>query len=659
MTLKNKVDQFVSDSDIAHQIVHGPRGETIPTEGGPVPTFATVLGDISQVNERLAAVEAGQSSGGIGESTWERLITAEPGLSQPIGAVAEIPSSTDDGYHVDPIKPGNQIVSNAGRFVRRSSAADGWEWLREDSLGTKADNLTIASTGGSLAVLATDSGDVLIALDASGRRRIPDLSMSDGLEMSVRDDLDIKGIDQVTMQNGMVTGYRHALGAVVDFTIPTQPDDAPEANVLSCAAHDRKRITGAAYNQWIYPTFCSMLGRQWLGSVGQGNASPEWFGGLSVNEKIGQASWMQYEFDRQQFLQSGYQTDDHNGPAVLLDPRPNARHPLLVFQADHSGEGSRFRCWRSRTVNAAGIGDVRTVSMTGNMSYAQAHRNPLDPDEIIVFSRQGGSSSAVWMLFRSKDEMDSVHGAPIIGGDDLYMMTRPSMDGSGLHIGIQQHPQNGADQRVLYLKYRFSDRSLRNLAGDVVAADVFTKGAFDPFSTAGPTTVYSPPVGRKKRLFDMLETAPGVIEFVVVDFIDTGVKAGTFKHIRMDAGSKVVSQIGSADAAGHPIEASPNSYYGGIALTGSYGAVAAVWNRVTGVGGLYRLTSTTGGDSWTQVLIEASDGADDKIIRPVMLTEFHWSGSRITWALKPKFVFLRGSYQIYLNFNLDAQEASL
>ncbi|MCD7099129.1 sialate O-acetylesterase [Stenotrophomonas sp. MMGLT7] len=86
----------------------------------------------------VEALKAAQSGGVIGESTWERLITVEPGISQPIGAQADIPQESDSGSHVDPIKPGNQVVRNYGRFVRRTDAPDGWEWLREDTLVERA-----------------------------------------------------------------------------------------------------------------------------------------------------------------------------------------------------------------------------------------------------------------------------------------------------------------------------------------------------------------------------------------------------------------------------------------------------------------------------------------------------------------------------------------
>lgn len=107
---------------------------------------ASVLGvfvdgqiDASGLPADVEALKAGQAGGAIGESTWARLISVEPGISQPIGAQADISMTTDSGSHVDPIKPGGQVVPNYGRFVRRSVAAQGWEWLRGDILLDKAD----------------------------------------------------------------------------------------------------------------------------------------------------------------------------------------------------------------------------------------------------------------------------------------------------------------------------------------------------------------------------------------------------------------------------------------------------------------------------------------------------------------------------------------
>lgn len=143
MSLNNKVDQFIKDSDIAHRIVHGPRGEHVETEGGIVPSLATAVGDMEGLREKVEAIEAGQAEGSLTESTWARLISTEPALSAGIGTRAMVPVATDAGSHVDPIKPGGQVVPNSGVFVRRTAAANGWEWLTQDAVVNKADKAEV------------------------------------------------------------------------------------------------------------------------------------------------------------------------------------------------------------------------------------------------------------------------------------------------------------------------------------------------------------------------------------------------------------------------------------------------------------------------------------------------------------------------------------
>lgn len=584
--------------------------------------------------------------------TWEAAAAAAGAGQIPVNR--QVAVIGDVGFHIDPVT--GTEVPNQGRYVM---TAGGLQWRARDVVSLKADNTTTGGKTGATAILVTEGGDVLVALDASGRRRMPNMSMSDGIEMAVRDDISIPGVEQVTLHGGRVTGYRHALGDDIDFLSEPVPSASP-MTVLSGAAHERQRIFDAAYNQWVFPTFCTMNGRKWLGSVAQGSASPEWFGGLSVNERIGAAAWMQYEFGRQQFIQSGYQTDDHNAPAVALDPRPNAKNPVLVMQADHSLTGSRLRCWRSPTTNAAGVGGVRTVSMADTMSYAQVHRNPFNPNEIIAFSRQGGSSSAVWMIYRSADEMDSVHAARFIAGDDLYMMTKPTLDGLGLHIGIQQHPNNGLDQRVLYMRYLFADSSLRDWQGNTIAADAFATGAFDPYSPMGLSVIYTPSAGRFKRLFDMQETSEGVLEFAVVDFEKTE-WSGNLKHIRVaDGGAPVVTQIGAEGSAGNPMElTNQQAYFAGMCIAGPYTLIAAAWNRGPQSSELTKFESTDGGATWVSTQIASGAGTDQKLARPTILVEYFWSDGRIHWKARPEFVYLVGRYYNFLSYYFDAVEASL
>ncbi|MDH1792957.1 GDSL-type esterase/lipase family protein [Stenotrophomonas sp. GD03819] len=141
------------------------------------------------VRSELDALRDGQQVGAIAESSWSRLITSEPGLSAPVGSAAEISPENDAGSHVDPIKPGNQIVPNAGRFVRRNTSATGWEFLSANTLASKANkaDLDEVVATGVLDIFdqSYQTGDYLTfavpdAADPSRRRRLGRFRGSDG-----------------------------------------------------------------------------------------------------------------------------------------------------------------------------------------------------------------------------------------------------------------------------------------------------------------------------------------------------------------------------------------------------------------------------------------------------------------------------------------------
>lgn len=132
MSVSNKVDQFIKDSDIAHTIVHGPATETVETEGGPVPTFARAVQGLTDLPERVQLLESLQGAERVGYATWAEAVAA---VARPLGAMVEIPVETDPGSHVDPVKPGNQIVPNGGLYIQREA---GLEWMRPDTLAAKA-----------------------------------------------------------------------------------------------------------------------------------------------------------------------------------------------------------------------------------------------------------------------------------------------------------------------------------------------------------------------------------------------------------------------------------------------------------------------------------------------------------------------------------------
>ncbi len=99
MSLQNKVDRFISDSDIAHEIIHGKRGAVVDTDGGPVPTLANAIGSVSNLGERPVALEVSRSAGRIVTATWSEL-TAVPTTG---GGGRGASVLADSGTHVDPI----------------------------------------------------------------------------------------------------------------------------------------------------------------------------------------------------------------------------------------------------------------------------------------------------------------------------------------------------------------------------------------------------------------------------------------------------------------------------------------------------------------------------------------------------------------------------
>ncbi len=137
MSVANKVEQFSKDSDLAHKIIHGARGESVITEGGEVPTYATAMANLQEVPERISALEDAQRGGRIGRSSWTEALEKGP---YAVDTLIEIPATLDAGSHVDPVKPGGQVVPNAGLFIQRPS---GIEFLSSDALASKADRRAV------------------------------------------------------------------------------------------------------------------------------------------------------------------------------------------------------------------------------------------------------------------------------------------------------------------------------------------------------------------------------------------------------------------------------------------------------------------------------------------------------------------------------------
>ncbi|AWH47944.1 hypothetical protein C1925_01560 [Stenotrophomonas sp. SAU14A_NAIMI4_5] len=150
MSVNNKVDQFIADTDTLHQVVHGPAGVEVPTDGGPLPTLAGIIGEATTLPRRVDVLESAQSSGRLVLSTWAQLL-AIPTTGGNRGASI----ISDGGNHVDPVS--GVSVPNNGDYTEQ---AQGWHWERAESLASKASVTSVDALASTQSALSSALGAV-------------------------------------------------------------------------------------------------------------------------------------------------------------------------------------------------------------------------------------------------------------------------------------------------------------------------------------------------------------------------------------------------------------------------------------------------------------------------------------------------------------------
>jgi parallel beta-helix repeat protein len=85
MTLSNEVAKFITDSGLAHQIVHGDENTQVMTEGGPVKSFAKAVKDIGSTVP-FSASGAGSIARTMEEKVREGFVTPQDFMSDALRA---------------------------------------------------------------------------------------------------------------------------------------------------------------------------------------------------------------------------------------------------------------------------------------------------------------------------------------------------------------------------------------------------------------------------------------------------------------------------------------------------------------------------------------------------------------------------------------------
>ncbi|PLM13939.1 flagellar biosynthesis protein [Klebsiella pneumoniae] len=498
-----------------------------------------------------------------------------------------------------------------------------------------------------------ESGVIMFGED-SGATHVPGLSLKYGSDL-VYSVTQIPGVAHVELdENGNVLRWVDDSGETHDASPGSGAEPTPVAvssPVISPQVYENALVSEIGYNQWINNVAVKFGRDYFFSGVRLGTTGPERIlGNLAICRRQGErGKFGCYEFGpRAAVLGDTASTDDHDAPSILLDTRAGAEVPIQIFQSDHSGANVWLRKWSSQTLDPANISGPEVVSDTSNMTYAQSYRNPFNQNEILVFARRGSTNSARWVAHHSTDNGRTWQSNAFIGGSDLYMTTCQSVDGNPIHLAIQQHPRS-TDTRVLYMKIKWSDKSLINYSGITALPDIMTYGYIDPFLNGIPDVVFEASLPTNtKRLFEVKDDGVSIL-FLIAEFNASNYSYRRMKMSQFSGGTPVIHDIGDC---GSPMNNDDATFYvpGGTIISAT-DVLVCNWVKIPALGQLTRYVYD--GSAWNGTLLdEVKDGR--KICRPLVFREYYQDNGILKYHDTNTVVYLRGTYNAYRDFDLDA-----
>ncbi|HEB8675416.1 TPA: flagellar biosynthesis protein [Klebsiella pneumoniae] len=498
-----------------------------------------------------------------------------------------------------------------------------------------------------------ESGVIMFGED-SGATHVPGLSLKYGSDL-VYSVTQIPGVAHVELdENGNVLRWVDDSGETHDASPGSGAEPTPVAvssPVISPQVYENALVSEIGYNQWINNVAVKFGRDYFFSGVRLGTTGPERIlGNLAICRRQGErGKFGCYEFGpRAAVLGDTASTDDHDAPSILLDTRAGAEVPIQIFQSDHSGANVWLRKWSSQTLDPANISGPEVVSDTSNMIYAQSYRNPFNQNEILVFARRGSTNSARWVAHHSTDNGRTWQSNAFIGGSDLYMTTCQSVDGNAIHLAIQQHPRS-TDTRVLYMKIKWSDKSLINYSGITALPDIMTYGYIDPFLNGIPDVVFEASLPTNtKRLFEVKDDGVSIL-FLIAEFNASNYSYRRMKMSQFSGGTPVIHDIGDC---GSPMNNDDATFYvpGGTIISAT-DVLVCNWVKIPALGQLTRYVYD--GSAWNGTLLdEVKDGR--KICRPLVFREYYQDNGILKYHDTNTVVYLRGTYNAYRDFDLDA-----
>ena len=628
---------FLDNVKRADELVNGPAGTVNDRAGEPLDTWRQMMAKNDEVRQNIIPLS----------KQYATLAAAQADIANiPEGSTTYYRSPDDIALAIEVMNVGGTLQPTGRKMPSQEYVESVDEYVTTRLFSEVLPGIPF--------LLQDEESGVIMFGEDSGATHVPGLSLKYGSDLAYSV-TQIPGVAHVELdENGNVLRWVDDSGETHDASPVSGAEPTPVAvssPVISPQVYDNALVSEIGYNQWINNVAVKFGRDYFFSGVRLGTTGPERIlGNLAICRRQGErGKFGCYEFaPRAAVLGDTASTDDHDAPSILLDTRAGAEVPIQIFQSDHSGANVWLRKWSSQTLDPANISGPEVVSDTSNMTYAQSYRNPFNQNEILVFARRGSTNSARWVAHHSTDNGRTWQSNAFIGGSDLYMTTCQSVDGNAIHLAIQQHPRS-TDTRVLYMKIKWSDKSLINYSGITALPDIMTYGYIDPFLNGIPDVVFEASLPTNtKRLFEVKDDGVSIL-FLIAEFNASNYSYRRMKMSQFSGGTPVIHDIGDC---GSPMNNDDATFYvpGGTIISAT-DVLVCNWVKIPALGQLTRYVYD--GSAWNGTLLdEVKDGR--KICRPLVFREYYQDNGILKYHDTNTVVYLRGTYNAYRDFDLDA-----
>jgi len=296
-------------------------------------------------------------------------------------------------------------------------------------------------------------------------------------------------------------------------------------------------LSNSIWNQWIQPrAVVDQNGDMYVTGVGNGSGD---HGQLFLYKRGRDGRTVRKLIGR---IQSTlYLTDDHAAASILLDKRPGATYPIMIFQVDHGT--SKIRVCKLTSYDPDTWVFNWTDVTTATYAYTQVFRNN---DEILLVSRRGSTRATTWIYstdngitFKTKEVFKKA------GEQFIYFLFKEKADASGINIFLSGHPIQSTDQGIYFVELNWNTGAVVSPANRSTPLIPNFKTIFDdagfvainPFDPTKTLQLYLPSGTKRKRFWDGGNSVTGECIIAYQEVPDLGGTMALFNASR----SKVLS----------------------------------------------------------------------------------------------------------------------